>query len=227
MPSQSHVQSVHIVEPVNVRELKEQIGTTTSAASMPFGEATSNASAHANMEQIPTAYPSCCTVEQYDYFTKEHNWITVSNGKLGCSVCKTLGSLGASTVGVEMKVRLASEWVYNAVGAYGRDRCKELKSLRKKISEHQNSSGHLEAVKVKEVRDQEALHAAVQTQTANQHAATCHIFNTAYHIAKKNRLFSDHIDLIKLQEVNGVDMDRVLHSNVVCTDIVDHICFEM
>ena len=100
VPSQSHVQSLHIVEPVNVRELKKQIGTTTSAVFMPFGEATSNASAHANAEQIPTAYPSCCTVEQYDYVTKEHNWITVRNGKLGCSVCKTLGSLGASTVGV-------------------------------------------------------------------------------------------------------------------------------
>ena len=81
-------------------------------------------------------------------------------------------------------------------------------------------------MKVKEVRDQEALHAAVQTQTADQHATTCHIFNTAYYIAKRNRLFSGHIDLIKLQQVNGVDMGRGLHSNVVCTDIVDHICFE-
>ena len=79
---------------MNVRELKEQISTTTSAASMPFGKATSNASAHASTEQIPTAYPSCWTVEQYDYFRKEHNLITISNGKLGCSMCKTVGSLG-------------------------------------------------------------------------------------------------------------------------------------
>ena len=99
--------------------------------------------------------------------------------------------------------------------------------MRKKISEHQNSSGHWEAVKVKGVRDQEALVAAVQTQTVDQHAAICHIFNTAYHIAKKNRPFSDYIDLIKLQQVNGVDMGQVLHSNIVCMDIIDHICFEI
>ena len=82
--------------------------------------------------------------------------------------------------------------------------------MRKKISKNQTSSGHLKAVKVNEVRDHEALHAAVQTQTADQHAATCNIFNTAYHITKKNRPFSDHINLIKLQQVNGVEFYIVM-----------------
>ncbi len=34
------------------------------------------------------------------------------------------------------------------------------------------------------------------------------VFRTAYHLAKKNRPFSDHESLIELQELNGVKSAR-------------------
>lgn len=37
----------------------------------------------------------------------------------------------------------------------------------------------------------------------------------------------DHPELIDLLAVNGVNVGRVLHSNVVCLDIIDHIADEM
>lgn len=37
----------------------------------------------------------------------------------------------------------------------------------------------------------------------------------------------DHPELIDLLAVNGVNVGRVLHSNVVCSDIIDHIADDM
>jgi len=56
---------------------------------------------------------------------------------------------------------------------------------------------------------------------------TCRVFRTAYYIAKSNRPYTDHPDLVELQELNDVNLGRVLHSNVICSDIIDHISFEM
>lgn len=53
------------------------------------------------------------------------------------------------------------------------------------------------------------------------------MFRTAYYIAKKDRPYSDHPDLISLQEINGLNLGRILHSNVTCSDIIDHIADDM
>lgn len=37
------------------------------------------------------------------------------------------------------------------------------------------------------------------------------VFQTAYHLAKKNRPFSDHESLIELQGLNGIKMGLILH----------------
>jgi len=48
-----------------------------------------------------------------------------------------------------------------------------------------------------------------------------------YDTARNNRPYSDHPSLIDLQKLNGVNVGRVLHSNVICADIIDHIAKEM
>ena len=52
------------------------------------------------------------------------------------------------------------------------------------------------------------------------------VFRTAYYIAKNNRPYTDHPELIDLQ-LNGVNAGRVLHLNVVCADIIDSISEQM
>jgi len=49
----------------------------------------------------------------------------------------------------------------------------------------------------------------------------------AYNIAKKERPFTDLPADVDLQQLNGLHMGRVLHSNMSCADIIDHISHEM
>jgi len=76
-------------------------------------------------------------------------------------------------------------------------------------------------------RDEQRLKAAVAHQMQQQHEETCRVFRTAYYIAESNRPYTDHPDLVELQELNDVNFGRVLHSNVICSDIIDHISSEM
>ncbi len=57
-------------------------------------------------------------------------------------------------------------------------------------------------------------------------AETDAVLRTAYYLAKMNRPFTDHDNLIELQE-NGVNMGTSLHSRYNCTKIVEHIAKEM
>ena len=56
---------------------------------------------------------------------------------------------------------------------------------------------------------------------------TISIFRTAYYLAKKNRPFMDHPDLIELQELNGLDLGSNLHSRYSSTKIIGHLEKEM
>ena len=56
---------------------------------------------------------------------------------------------------------------------------------------------------------------------------TQRIFRTAYYLAKNNRPYSDHSDLIELQEINGTDLELSLHSRQSATTIIDHVAIEM
>jgi len=46
-------------------------------------------------------------------------------------------------------------------------------------------------------------------------------------VAKNDRPFTDHPDLLDLQQLNGVNVGRVLHSNAVCSEIIQHIASDM
>ena len=72
----------------------------------------------------------------------------------------------------------------------------------------------------------ENLKAAVLHQHTEQYESTCNAFRMAYYIAQQDRPYTDHPQLLELQQLNGLDVGRVLHSNVVCADIVDHIANE-
>ncbi|XP_065675613.1 E3 SUMO-protein ligase KIAA1586-like [Hydra vulgaris] len=53
------------------------------------------------------------------------------------------------------------------------------------------------------------------------------IFRTAYKVAKGNQSFNNFEMEIDLQEINGVEMGRILHSTNACINIVNHIGNEM
>lgn len=147
--------------------------------------------------------------------------------KLGCSVCKAVACLGPNRKFPGMKVKLSQEWTKGSVGPNGHSVPAEKRSLRKKISDHKKSLGHKQPITVTSTQESEQLKAAVVQQQSEQHETTCNIFRTAYIVAQQDRPFTDHPALIDLQRLNGVDVGRILHSNVVCADIIEHIAVEM
>ena len=69
---------------------------------------------------------------------------------------------------------------------------------------------------------------AVSVQQSHQHEEICCFFHTAYYYVANNDMpYSDHPQLIDLQTANGVSICRVLHSNVSCTDLINHISSDM
>ena len=53
------------------------------------------------------------------------------------------------------------------------------------------------------------------------------VFRKAYKIGKHGRPFTDMPTDVTLQELNGVNMGRVLHKDKTCGDIIDHIATDM
>ncbi|XP_066570663.1 E3 SUMO-protein ligase KIAA1586-like [Amia ocellicauda] len=68
---------------------------------------------------------------------------------------------------------------------------------------------------------------AVEAMTDSYMKETEAVFRTAYHLAKKNRPFSDHESLIELQELNGIKMGSILHSRYSATQITKYVANEM
>lgn len=177
-------------------------------------------------EKKEYAWPACWTRDQWLYFSNENEWLTCNNGKVGCSVCAEVGSLGVNRI-VKGKLLLSKEWTSCSVGPYGDNKDKQLASMRKKIREHKLSASHSEAVKVQVVAKCNILPETVVEQQKEVLATTCCIFRTAYYVAKNDRPYLDHPELIDLQRANGCNVGRILHSPTVCTDIIDHIAHEM
>jgi hypothetical protein len=57
--------------------------------------------------------------------------------------------------------------------------------------------------------------------------STERIFCTAYKVAKMNRPVTDLPVDVEVQELNGLDMGRILHSKFSCTIIIDYVAQEM
>lgn len=181
-----------------------------------------------NVQQEGAAeIPECWSDAQCEDFKKKNDWLIVRYAKLGCSVCRDVSNLGAHRLSSGLRTHLSEEWVECVVSHYGQTKAAQQSSLRKKICIHRDSDNHMAAVRVLETRRQDKLRASIDVQTSGQHNETCNIFRTAYHIAKSDRPYTDHPKLIELQELNGLNLGRVLHSNVTCSDIIDHIASNM
>ena len=99
--------------------------------------------------------------------------------------------------------------------------------VKKKIYQHRNSDAHKSAENLLKKCCANDIAEAVARQAEQHVDVTCKVFCTAYYTAQADRPYTDHPELIRLQQVNGLNLGRVLHSNVTCTDIVNHIATQM
>lgn len=169
-------------------------------------------------------WPGCWTLEQKNDFTKKYDWLTIECKKLGCSICKKIG-----TVNIEKKsgMRISKEWVNNEVTSNGENRTQQLTSLRKKIFEHKESAGHKAACKLVAEAEKDTLPNILYKNMVLEKEITSNVFRTAYKVAKENQSFHNFETEIDLQELNGINMGRILHSANACTNIITHISSEM
>lgn len=168
--------------------------------------------------------PDCWNDSQKNEFCQKYDWLFVKNGKLGCSVCKQVGVL---SVHKKMGMKISKEWACNDICSYGDTREKRQTSLRKKIYEHKESAGHKAAVKIVCESKNEVLEKVVLKQRALEKHATEKVFRTAYKVVKENQSFNNFETEVDLQELNGLDMGRILHSDKACANIALHISKEM
>uniref|UniRef100_A0A667YKI2 HAT C-terminal dimerisation domain-containing protein n=1 Tax=Myripristis murdjan TaxID=586833 RepID=A0A667YKI2_9TELE len=143
----------------------------------------------------------------------------------GCAVCSAMKSIGILT---EKRVSTSEEWVSFKIQCSGtNDRQTALASYRNKIRRHETSRAHEIAQELTEKGRRDLLGNIVRTVSETVLAETDAIFRTAYYLAKMNRPFTDHCDLIELQQKNGVNISTSLHSRYSSTAIVQHIAKEM
>lgn len=141
-------------------------------------------------------------------------------GKLGCKHCGdvgTLSNLESDSIGRGHRVK--SEWANCEVSASGSERSKQKLSLRKKMSLHGTSETHVKITEVLNLRSENSFVKSCGKFDSSAIQTTSQCFRTAYQMVKSARPFSGFPNLITLQQENGIDMGRILHSNVTCHDI--------
>jgi hypothetical protein len=100
-------------------------------------------------------------------------------------------------------------------------------ALWTKIFKHKESSGRKTVMKISEKAKKETQKKVCLKSLSCQKEVTASIFCTAYKVAKSNQSFNNFEMEIDLQELNGVDMGRILHSTNACINTVNHIKKEM
>ena len=206
----------------------ESDGEQVSSASDPTNSDDSSPEIdESNTRAFREVWPSCWSMQQQNYFKTTYSWLYPKSGSIGCSTCNEVHAITGPDRKDGMRVSLAQEWVNGSVHGSGKTKQAVQKSLRKKISQHVSSQSHNAALKVQEKARIDTVKSAVAQQCRHEYSATCNVFRTAYFVAVNNRPYSDHPELLDLQKLNGVKIGRVLQSNVVCADIVDHIASEM
>lgn len=121
-----------------------------------------------------------------------------------------------------------TEWSNEKVYRAGTTIKKQNTSLRKKISKHKSSTAHLmNAQKIINECEKKIIDKDILTLSAINQENTARIFRTDYLIAKNQCLYTDLPKLINLQELNRIDMGRVLQCKMSCSNIIDHLALEM
>ena len=151
-------------------------------------------------------------------------WLTLNgDGGLLCLTCKTRGEVKNASKGVYLR----SEWTKEGVFCSGDTKAKQLTSLRNKIKLHKDSVSHIEAVSVTEMAKKDILGEAFVKQKAKLNQSTARLMRTAYSIAKNNRPYVSYAEQCELQEANGLDLGKGLHSRASATLMVDSIAVQM
>jgi hypothetical protein len=137
-------------------------------------------------------------------------------------VCKNIGYL---SVEKNVGMRLSKEWNSSEIASYSDNRKQQLTSLRKKIFDHKEIAGHKAAVKITGEGKKETLETVCLQSLTREKEIPIKYF--VLHIRWQKLSVFVILKQVDLQELNGIDMGRILHSTNACINIVNHIGNEM
>ncbi len=82
---------------------------------------------------------------------------------------------------------------------------------------------HLKAVEINLKAKAKTIDSQVVASNRALEISTGKVFSTAYYLAKQNRPFDDHPDLVELQNKNGANLGNSLHSRQSSTRIINFV----
>lgn len=171
--------------------------------------------------------PRCWTVNQAQRFLSEYPWLIIKSGKFKCGTCSAVKTLGVLSSASGVSIQTA--WCEGTVTAtlQSGDKHAEQKLSRNKIYRHRDSDAHkLAESALDRARKRKLVEAFGETEkSANEQ--TERVFRLVYKEAKNGRSFNSFSDEIDVAEANGANVGRVLHTNVSCANITDHLAEEM
>jgi hypothetical protein len=169
-------------------------------------------------------WPNVWTQEMWKRKKEAFPWLDCKEGKLGCRICNHVSNLGAFKT---ERSSISNEWRSYSITFNGKTKTAQLTSLRKKILDHKSSSSYKSAEKITEVAKSETIEKVTDAMYEKHLETTKTVFRTAYYLAKNNRPYSDHFNILELQKINGIDIGVGLHSRNTAAEIIDHISDEM
>lgn len=124
-------------------------------------------------------------------------------------------------------MKMSKQWTGCDITSFGENRAQQQTALRKKIFDHKDSAAHKAALKILEESQKETLENICLKTISKEKEVTARILRTAYKVAKENQSFNNFESEIDVQELNGLNMGRILHSKNACVNIINHISAEM
>ena len=168
----------------------------------------------------------------YSKHKSSQPWLSCKDGFLGCILCAAVKNTPTMARAMENQlerlklketVRIAPQWANFEITYSGSDREAQLTSLRKRLHDQEKTKAREVAGEINRLASQNTLPNALKKGCSRALATTARCFRTVYKMAKTGKPFTDYPDSVELKELNGVDMGRVLHSNVVAKDIASFI----
>uniref|UniRef100_H3A4Y1 HAT C-terminal dimerisation domain-containing protein n=1 Tax=Latimeria chalumnae TaxID=7897 RepID=H3A4Y1_LATCH len=134
-------------------------------------------------------------------------WLVINGSNVGCSVCQQVSNLGPEK---SAGMKLSKQWIESSVSSSAVNKTKQQKALQKSAQ----SKSHVTACRILEQAKKDTLFLLKFLQWSE---------SSVLSIKKQ----STTVECIDCQQLNGLDMGCILHSNITCSNIQHHISSEI
>ena len=176
--------------------------------------------------------PLGLTASRFAVWQKNRPWLQVKSdgsGLVYCSYCADVKGLGMHA---PERVRIEKAFVDGISVAEVTK--KKLKKLNDKISAHGNCISHKYCCEFIAARGKNALENSLKNnrelwykQNQQKIDVTTRVFRTAYMCCMRYEPFTAQPEILRLQQLNGVDVGRNLYSDHACRNLVCYIGQQM